>query len=55
MGKNKNLHNAKIQRNDEFYTQMVDIEAELRYYDFKGKSIYCNCDDYRQSNFFKYF
>ena len=43
--------------NDEFYTQLSDIENELRHYrdHFKGKVVYCNCDDARESNFFKYF
>lgn len=42
---------------DEFYTQMPDIEAELRHYKehFKGKVVFCNCDDPYESNFFKYF
>lgn len=50
---------AKAQRNkaDEFYTQMPDIEAELRHYKehFYGKVVLCNCDDPYESNFFKYF
>ena len=55
--KNANLHNAKKARNDEFYTMLTDIEKEMKYYrsQFKGKVIYCNCDDARESNFFKYF
>jgi hypothetical protein len=54
---NKNLHSAKSGKNDEFYTQLVDIENELRHYKdhFKGKVVLCNCDDPRMSNFFKYF
>lgn len=57
MAKNNNLHTAKKARNDEFYTQLSDIEKEMRYYKdfFKGKVVYCNCDDARESNFFKYF
>ena len=57
MAKNNNLHTAKKARNDEFYTQLTDIEKEMRYYKdfFKGKVVYCNCDDARESNFFKYF
>lgn len=57
MSKNSNLHNAKSAKNDEFYTQLSDIEKEMKYYRsfFKGKVVYCNCDDARQSNFFKYF
>ena len=57
MNKNSNLHNAKKQKNDEFYTQLSDIENELRHYKqhFKGKVVFCNCDDPYESNFFKYF
>lgn len=57
MKKNSNLHTAKKAHNDEFYTQLSDIEKELRYYtkSFEGKVVYCNCDDYQQSNFYKYF
>ena len=57
MAKNNNLHTAKKARNDEFYTMLTDIEKEMRYYKdfFKGKVVYCNCDDARDSNFFKYF
>lgn len=55
--KNKNLHSAKTSKKDEFYTQLSDIERELRHYKkhFKGKVIYCNCDDPRVSNFFHFF
>jgi hypothetical protein len=54
---NKNLHNAKSSKKDEFYTQLSDIEKELKHYKkhFKGKVVYCNCDDPRVSNFFHYF
>jgi len=54
---NKLLHKAKKAKSDEFYTQFSDIEKELQYYKyhFKNKVIYCNCDDPRISNFFKYF
>ncbi len=54
---NKNLHQAKNAKKDEFYTQLVDIENELKHYQkhFKGKVVYCNCDDPRVSNFFHYF
>lgn len=60
MGKtilNKNLHAAKNSKKDEYYTQLADIERELKYYKnhFKGKVVYCNCDDPRISNFFHYF
>lgn len=54
---NKNLRKAKTSKNDEFYTQLSDIEKELRHYKahFKGKVVFCNCDDPRVSNFFHYF
>lgn len=54
---NKNLHKAKKEKNDEFYTQYKDIEDELVNYkeQLKDKVIYCNCDDPRFSNFFLYF
>ena len=54
---NKNLHTAKKNKKDEFYTQLTDIEKELQYYTehLENKTIYCNCDDYRVSNFIKYF
>ena len=57
MSLNKYLHKAKRRRNDEFYTQLCDIENELRHYTrhFRGKVVYCNCDDPRVSNFFHYF
>ena len=55
--KNTSLNSAKSAKNDEFYTQMADIERELRHYkaQFRGKVIFCNCDDPYESNFFKYF
>jgi hypothetical protein len=54
---NFNLHDAKKSKNDEFYTQYEDIEAELRYYreHFYDKVVYCNCDDPLISNFVWYF
>lgn len=54
---NTNLRNAQDTRYDEYYTRMPDIEAELGYYnnDFKGKTVYCNCDDPFESNFTLYF
>ena len=57
MSLNKNLREAKRQKNDEFYTQLSDIENELRHYKdyFRDKVVYCNCDDPRVSNFFHYF
>jgi len=53
----RNLHAAKVSKKDEFYTQLGDIERELRYYKshFKDKVVYCNCDDPRVSNFFHFF
>lgn len=54
---NANLHKAKVGKKDEFYTQLSDIERELRHYKahFQGKTVFCNCDDPRVSNFFHYF
>lgn len=54
---NKTLHKASKAKKDEFYTQLVDIEKELKHYkdQFRGKVVYCNCDDPFESNFFKYF
>ncbi len=54
---NSNLHKASKAKNDEFYTQLVDVEKELKHYkdQFRGKVVYCNCDDPFESNFFKYF
>ena len=54
---NRNFNNARRARNDEFYTQRSDIEKEMLHYanHFKGKVIYCNCDDPRESHFFHYF
>ena len=53
----KLMDNAKRNKADEFYTQLADIEKELRHYkeSFKDKVIFCNCDDPYESNFFKYF
>lgn len=54
---NKNLNAAKAAKKDEFYTEMTDIERELQHYwpHFRGKVVFCNCDDPYESNFFKYF
>ena len=54
---NKLLQKAKESKSDEFYTQLSDIESELQHYKghFKGKVVFCNCDDPRISNFFNYF
>ena len=58
---NKNLTNAKRVKNDEFYTQYNDIQKEIAAYleyspdVFRGKVVYCNCDDPFESNFFRYF
>lgn len=53
---NASLHRAKGAKEDEFYTQLVDVERELKHYrkHFKGKVVYCNCDDPRSSAFFHY-
>lgn len=57
MSDNKNLHKANKEKNDEFYTMLSDIEAELQHYEhhFKDKVVYCNCDNPEWSNFWKYF
>ena len=57
MNKNSDLQTAKKDKVDDFYTQLVDIENELKHYTnhFKDKVVYCNCDDPRVSNFFHYF
>ena len=58
---NRNLGAAKAAKQDEFYTQYVDIQKEIEAYlefdpdTFRGKVVYCNCDDPFESNFFKYF
>jgi len=54
---NRNLNEAKRQKRDEFYTQLSDIEKELKHYTehFKDQVVYCNCDDPRASKFFHYF
>jgi hypothetical protein len=58
---NRNLADAKKAKEDEFYTQYVDIQKEVAAYlefdpgTFRGKVVYCNCDDPFESNFFKYF
>ena len=51
------MHNANKNKKDEFYTQLSDIESELKHYrkHFMGKTVFCNCDDPYESNFFKYF
>lgn len=57
MAGNKSLKAAVRAKEDEFYTQLTDIEKEMRYYKkhFKDKVVFCNCDDPFESNFFKYF
>lgn len=54
---NENLQAARKAKKDEFYTQLADIESELKHYKehFQGKTVLCNCDDPRVSNFFHYF
>jgi hypothetical protein len=51
------MHAARASKQDEFYTQLSDIEKELRHYTahFNGKTVFCNCDDPRVSNFFHFF
>ena len=57
MAGNSNVHNARADKADEFYTERSFIENELKHYKehFKNKIIFCNCDDPYESNFFKYF
>ena len=57
MSGNSALNKAALAKKDEFYTQLTDIEKEMRYYKdyFKGKTVFCNCDDPFESNFFKFF
>lgn len=54
---NRALSKAKSAKQDEFYTQLSDIENELRHYrdQLRGKVVLCNCDDPYESNFFRYF
>lgn len=54
---NTSMNAAAKAKNDEFYTLLTDIEKEMRHYrkHFKGKTVFCNCDDPFESNFFKYF
>ena len=55
--KNTGLNQANTNKKDEFYTQHIDNQNELRHYKdfFEGKTVYCNCDDPYESEFFKYF
>lgn len=57
MAGNSSMNNAKRDKNDEFYTQLSDIENELKHYKqhFKGKKVFLNCDDPEWSNFWKFF
>ena len=57
MARNNDLGKAKVAKADEFYTQKVDIENELHYYAdyFEGKTVYCNCDDPKESEFWQFF
>lgn len=54
---NASLHAAKDAKNDEFYTRLEDINEEMNHYEdkFRGKVVFCNCDDPKWSNFWKYF
>ena len=56
MARNQTLNLAKASKKDEFYTSLEDIDRELRHYThhFQGKTVLCNCDDPRVSNFFAY-
>lgn len=55
--RNRDFQDARTAKKDEFYTQLEDIEAEVRHYEahFSGQTVYLNCDDPRVSNFFRYF
>lgn len=57
MAGNKSLRKANATKEDEFYTQLQDIEFEVKHYKehFENKIVFCNCDDPFESNFFKYF
>ena len=57
MAGKESLDRASRAKNDEFYTQLTDVEAELRHYrdQFRGKVVLCNCDDPYESAFFQYF
>ena len=57
MSNNKNMHKAKVAKDDEFFTLYTDVEKEISLYSqyIKDKVIYCNCDDPYVSNFFRYF
>ena len=57
MAKNADLNKANQAKKDEFYTQLTDIEKEMRHYreHFRGKVVFCNCDDPEWSNFWRYF
>ncbi|WP_270315792.1 adenine-specific methyltransferase EcoRI family protein [Streptococcus infantarius] len=57
MAGNNSLTRAKANKEDEFYTQISDVEKELKHYTnhFKGKHVFCNCDDPEESSFWRYF
>ena len=54
---NKDFQQAMRNKKDEFYTQLTDIEKEMKHYKdfFKGKTVFCNCDDPEYSNFWRFF
>ena len=54
---NSSLHDAKNAKNDEFYTRLEDINKEMSHYEdkFRGKVVFCNCNDAKRSDFWKYF
>lgn len=57
MSTNRNLHQAKQVKQDEYFTPLADIEKELAFYrsHFQNQVVYCNCDDPQHSNFWRYF
>ena len=57
MASNADLNKANQAKKDEFYTQITDVEKEMRHYrdHFRGKVVFCNCDDPEYSNFWRYF
>lgn len=55
MAKNTALGNAQKKRDDEYYTRYVDVENEMKHYNFEGRIVYCNCDNYEVSMFVQYF
>lgn len=52
---NDHLNEARYAKHDEFYTSAADVEREMKHYDFKGRTVYCPCDDPAASEFYAYF